>query len=194
MKYLLALVLMLYAVWVMGQAKPMARGVALLLGTNRSFNQTQYRIGTIALERSLGNHGSIQFGLGLDCMSRPKSPTYQKLDGQVFAELRYYLLMRRGHTLSGLYFGVFAGANCQSWIYRAGKHAAERRTFADLGATVGYQHAIGRHLRFGQGILGGHHIGTYEIRFTPNGSISHESRVAYTWFSALWYMRLGLVF
>jgi hypothetical protein len=188
------MLLMLGATLAMGQQPLLPQVTAIHLGTNRSFNHTQYRIGTVALERSAGRHGSMLFGLGLDCMSRPKNPTHQKLDFQAFAELRYYLLLRRGHALSGLYFGFFAGANIQSWIYRAGNHTAERSKFADLGPTVGYQHAIGRHIRFCQGIMGGHHIGTHEILFAPNGSIISESLLGYTWFSALWYARVGIVF
>jgi hypothetical protein len=194
MKWFSLIVLTLRAVAIMAQQRPLPSETALMIGWNRGLNQEIYKSGTVALERTLMRHASMQFGIGINCLSRPKKPNHTKFDTQVFTELRYYLLLQRGHALSGIYFGFFVGANRERWFYRDPHQTAIRRTFADFCPTIGYQHAIGKYIRFNQGIAAGHRTATRELQFAPNGDLDYDGISYYTWFSASVYVKIGVVF
>lgn len=209
MKHLGWLALVFCAVQLSAQKAPLPRKTALLIGTFQCFDRsgthfpgsgtgtnstTTYKISTLAVERTLLRHGSMQFGIGMDFISQPKNPTHQKLDTQLFTELRYYILLRRSGPLSGLYCGFYADVNRERWIYRAENQVAIRRTFENIGPSIGYQHAIGKHFRFNEGVMGVHHSVTREDHFDPEGDTINNYRIAYQWISAYWYIKAGVVF
>jgi hypothetical protein len=178
----------------MAQHRQLPSETLLTIGWNRGLNQEIYKSGTIAIERTLMRHASMQFGIGINCLSRPKQPNHTKFDTQVFTELRYYLLLRRGQALSGVYFGFFVGVNRERWYYRDPHQTAIRRTFADYCPSIGYQHAIGKNIRFNQGITAGHRSATHEVQFAPSGDLQYDILSFYTWFSASFYVKIGVVF
>ncbi len=160
-------------------------------GTNAT---TVYKLPTIAIEQSVGHNVSLHFGVGLDFVKRPFSTSYKKFDNQFFGELRYYFLLRRGRQLSGIYCGLFGAASRERWLYQKGTRVAIRRGFEDVGLSLGYQHAIGKHFRFNQGVMGGYHTVTREFQFDPYGGLIGEYAIRINIYGALWYINVGYVF
>ncbi len=209
MKYFGWLMLILCAVQLPAQKAPLPRKTGLLIGTFQCFDRSGFpstgsgtgtnstttsKIPTLAVERTLLRHASMQFGIGLDFLTHPKNPIHRKWDTQFFTEFRYYILLRRGGPLSGFYCGLYLDITRERWIYRAENQLAIRRTFENIGPSIGYQHAIGKHLRFNEGVTAVHHSVTREDHFTPTGDFSNNYRLAYKWFSAYWYVKIGVVF
>lgn len=160
-------------------------------GTNST---TVYKLPTIAIEQSLGHNLSLNIGLGLDFVKRPLSTTYKKFDNQFFGEFRYYFLLRQGRQLSGIYCGLFGAASRERWLYQGGTRVAIRRAFEDVGLSLGYQHAIGNHIRFNQGVTAGYHSITREFHFDSYGGLIGEYAIRVNVYGALWYIKVGYVF
>lgn len=190
------------------QSGPMPRETALLVGWHQCFlprdtfgrvitdysSGTPFGLPTLAIERTLMRHGSFQFGLGLDAITHPKHPDYKKLNTQVFAELRYYMLLRRGRPTSGIYIGLFADLDRERWIYRDGGNVAVRKSYENAGPSIGYQHAWGKHFRFNEGVMAVIQSTIRENRYGPDGQITDEINVLDQWYSYYWYFKMGFVF
>ncbi len=139
-------------------------------------------------------YGSVQIGLGASLFSYPRNPDYRKFNSQIFSELRYYLLLQRGRPTSGIYIGLYADVNRARWLYREGNGIAIRKSFENAGPSIGYQHAIGEHLRFNQGVTAVLQSNVREIHYDPNGNQIEYIRTIDAWYSYYWYFRMGFVF
>lgn len=208
MKSLITLVLTIFAATVAAQTASMPKEKSLLIGWHQCFERrdptaptapsgnwpTSFRLPTLALERTLRRYGSVQVGVGTSLFSHPKNPDYKKFNTQLFMELRYYLLLQRGRPTSGIYIGLFADMDRSRWIYRAQNSIAIRKSFENAGPSFGYQHAIGQHLRFNEGVTAVLQSTIREIHYNPNGGVIESAQTIDEWYSFYWYFKMGVVF
>jgi hypothetical protein len=206
---LIGLLLVLYVATLAAQQPPMPKQKGFLIGWHQSFDRkdpdsptpmggnwpTNYKLPTIALERTLMRYGSVQVGCGASIISHPKNPDYKKLNTQLFAELRYYICLQRGRPTSGIYIGLYADVNRTRWIYRQPQgQVANRKSFENAGPSFGYQHAIGNHLRFNEGVTAVMQSTIRENNYAPSGGVIEYIRTYDQWYSFYWYFKMGYVF
>jgi hypothetical protein len=208
MKPMLTCLLVLCAATLAAQALQMPKEKNLLIGWHQSFDRkypdsptpmggnwpTNFKLPTIALERTLMRYGSIQIGCGASMLSKPRNPDYKKFNTQLFAELRYYLFLQRGRPTSGIYIGLYADVNRTRWLYRQQGQVANRKSFENAGPSIGYQHAIGRHLRFNEGVTAVMQSNVREYHYAPSGEVTEYIRTYDQWYSFYWYFKMGYVF
>ena len=163
---------------------------AIFLGWDKKIDG--YHIPTITLERSFQRWSSIQFGFGVNAFPIPRNPDYTKLNTQLNAEVRWYMVLRHHRRLTGLYMGLYVDMNRTRWYYRDLKTIAVRKSWEDAGPCVGYQHALGTHFRFNEGVTAviqsDIRENSYEIGMAPKQFTIYDA-----WYTYYFYVRVGIV-
>jgi hypothetical protein len=174
----------------LGQKLP-PQETAFLLGWSKKIDG--FHVPTIGFERSFKRWSSFQMGLGLNAFASPRHPDFTKLNTQFSAEVRYYMMLRHGRRLTGIYMGIYADMNRTRLYFREGGGIAFRKSWEDAGPSLGYQHAIGPHVRFNEGFAAVIQSNIRDNTYLRRGADPKVYTIYDAWYTYYFYVKMAIV-